>query len=102
MRTAFVRLYNKGLIYQGERIINWCPRCQTALSDLEVQHKDITGNLYYMRYPLADGDGYVTVATTRPETYLGDTAVAVNPKDKRYQKLIGKKVILPIINELFP
>ncbi|MEJ2740725.1 MAG: valine--tRNA ligase, partial [Dehalococcoidia bacterium] len=89
--------YDKGLIYQGERIINWCPRCQTALSDLEVQHKDINGNLYYMRYPFADGSGFVTVATTRPETYLGDTAVAVNPNDKRYKGLTGKKVVLPVI-----
>jgi valyl-tRNA synthetase len=102
VRTAFVRLYNKGLIYQGERIINWCPRCQTALSDLEVQHKDITGNLYYLRYPLADGDGYVTVATTRPETYLGDTAVAVNPDDQRFKSLVGKKVVLPVIGRVIP
>src|SRR4030043_180414 len=72
VRTAFLRLYNKGLIYQGERIITWCPRCQTALSDLEVQHKDITGNLYYFRYPLVDESNYIVVATTRPETYLGD------------------------------
>ena len=100
VRTAFVRLYNKGLIYQGERIINWCPRCQTALSDLEVQHKDITGNLYYLRYPLAEGDGFVTVATTRPETYLGDTAVAVNPDDKRFKALVGKKVVLPVIGRV--
>jgi valyl-tRNA synthetase len=99
VRTAFKRLYDKGLIYQGERIINWCPRCRTALSDLEVQHKDITGNLYYMRYPFADGTGYITVATTRPETYLGDTAVAVNPQDTRYTGLIGKKVVLPFINK---
>ncbi len=102
VRTAFVRLYNQGLIYQGERINNWCPRCQTALSDLEVQHKDITGNLYYLHYPMAESKGYITVATTRPETYLGDTAVAVNPKDKRYKKLIGKKVILPIIERVIP
>ena len=100
VRTAFVRLYNKGLIYQGERIINWCPRCQTALSDLEVQHKDITGNLYYLRYLLAEGDGFVTVATTRPETYLGDTAVAVNPDDKRFKALVGKKVVLPVIGRV--
>ncbi|MGA7677209.1 MAG: valine--tRNA ligase [Dehalococcoidia bacterium] len=100
VRTAFVRLYNKGLIYQGERIINWCPRCQTALSDLEVQHKDITGNLYYLRYPMAEGDGFVTVATTRPETYLGDTAVAVNPDDKRFKALVGKKVVLPVIGRV--
>jgi valyl-tRNA synthetase len=102
VRTAFLRLYNKGLIYQGERIINWCPRCRTALSDLEVQHKDITGNLYYLRYPIADSDGYITVATTRPETYLGDTAVAVNPADKRFSNLAGKKVILPIIERVIP
>ncbi|OGN91051.1 MAG: valine--tRNA ligase [Chloroflexi bacterium RBG_13_48_17] len=102
VRTAFVRLYDKGLIYRGERIINWCPRCQTALSDLEVQHKDITGNLYYLRYPLADVDGYVTVATTRPETYLGDTAVAVNPDDKRFKTLVGEKVVLPIIGRVIP
>ena len=102
VRTAFVRLYNKGLIYRGERIINWCPRCQTALSDLEVQHKDITGNLYYLRYPMAEGDGFVTVATTRPETYLGDTAVAVNPEDKRFKALVGKKVVLPVIERVIP
>ncbi len=100
VRTAFVRLYDKGLIYRGERIINWCPRCQTALSDLEVQHKDVTGNLYYLRYPLAEGEGYVTVATTRPETYLGDTAVAVNPDDKRFKTLVGKKVVLPVIGRV--
>ena len=102
VRTAFVRLYNKGLIYRGERIINWCPRCQTALSDLEVQHKDVTGNLYYLRYPMADGDGFVTVATTRPETYLGDTAVAVNPDDERFKSLVGKKVVLPAIGRVIP
>ena len=102
VRTAFVRLYNKGLIYRGERIINWCPRCQTALSDLEVQHKDVTGNLYYLRYPMADGDGFVTVATTRPETYLGDTAVAVNPDDERFKTLVGKKVVLPVIGRVIP
>jgi valyl-tRNA synthetase len=98
VRTTFLNLYNKGLIYKGERLVTWCPHCRTAISDLEVQHQDMNGNLFYMRYPLADGDGYVTVATTRPETYLGDTAVAVNPKDKRYQKLVGKKVVLPVIN----
>jgi len=100
VRTAFVRLYNKGLIYRGERIVNWCPRCQTALSDLEVQHKDITGNLYYLRYPMAEGDGFVTVATTRPETYLGDTAVAVNTDDDRFKALVGKKVVLPVIGRV--
>ena len=102
VRTAFVRLYNKGLIYRGERMINWCPRCQTALSDLEVEHKDIVGHLYYIRYPLTRSEGFVTVATTRPETFLGDTAVAVNPEDERYKNLVGKSVILPIIDKEIP
>ena len=98
VRTAFLRLYEKGLIYRGERIINWCPRCATALSDLETDHKDIQGNLYYVRYPLAGTKEFITVATTRPETILGDTAVAVNPKDKRFKGVVGKKVILPAVN----
>jgi len=102
VKTAFVRLYDKGLIYRGERIINWCPRCRTALSDLEVQSKDLTSNMWHMKYPYADGSGYITVATTRPETYLGDAAVAVNPEDERYTGLIGKKVTLPIINRAIP
>jgi valyl-tRNA synthetase len=102
VRTAFVRLYDKGLIYRGERMINWCPRCRTALSDLEVEHKDIVGHLYYIRYPLAQGKGFVTVATTRPETFFGDTAVAVNPQDNRYKKLIGKRVTLPLIDKEIP
>jgi len=102
VRTAFVRLYDKKLIYRGERMTNWCPRCQTALSDLEVEHKDIVGNLYYVRYPLAGGKGFITVATTRPETFLGDTAVAVNPADRRYERLIGKSVALPIIGKEIP
>ena len=103
VRTVFYNLYNKGLIYRGERIINWCPRCATALSDLEVDHQELIGNLYYVRYPLAeDNDKYVTVATTRPETILGDTAVAVNPDDKRFKALIGKKVILPAVKRVIP
>ena len=102
VRTVFVHLYDKGLIYRGERIINWCPRCQTALSDLEVDHKDIMGHLYYMRYPLAEEEGFITVATTRPETFFGDTAVAVNPEDNRYRGLVGKSVILPVINKKIP
>ena len=102
VRTTFVNLYNKGLIYRGERIINWCPRCSTALSDLEVEHEELEGSLYYIRYPLADGDGYLTVATTRPETMLGDTGVAVNPEDPRYRSLIGRKVVLPIIGRELP
>jgi valyl-tRNA synthetase len=102
VRTAFVSLYDKGLIYRGERMVNWCPRCQTALSDLEVEHKDIVGHLYYIRYPLTQRKGFVTVATTRPETFLGDTAVAVNPRDKRYENLIDKSVSLPIIGREIP
>ena len=102
VRTAFVRLYNKGLIYRGERIINWCPRCQTALSDLEVEYKSIIGHLYYVRYLLADEEGFITAATTRPETLLGDTAVAVNPRDRRYENLVGRDVILPLVNKRIP
>jgi valyl-tRNA synthetase len=102
VRTTFVNLYNKGLIYRGERIINWCPRCATTLSDLEVDHKDLHGHLWHLKYPLADGGGYLIVATTRPETMLGDTAVAVNPEDERYTNLIGKEVMLPIMNRRIP
>jgi valyl-tRNA synthetase len=103
VRTTFVSLYNKGLIYRGERIINWCPRCSTALSDLEVDHREMQSHLYYVRYRLEEGkEQYITVATTRPETILGDTAVAVNPKDKRYSKLLGKKAILPVIGRVIP
>ena len=103
VRTTFVNLYNKGLIYRGERIVNWCPRCATALSDLEVDHKEMQSHLYYVRYRLEKGaDKYITVATTRPETILGDTAVAVNPKDKRYKDLVGKKAILPAIGRAIP
>ncbi len=100
--SSFVNLYKKGLIYRGERIINWCPRCQTALSDLEVEHKSTTGQLFYIHYHLAEGNGFVTIATTRPETLLGDTAIAVNPEDKRYKGKIGKDVILPIVNRRIP
>ena len=99
---VFVHLYEKGLIYQGHRIINWCPRCQTALSDEEAPHQDLEGNLYYLKYPLKTPDpklpSGIIVATTRPETMLGDTAVAVNPNDKRYKKLVGKKIVLPLMN----
>ncbi len=94
---VFVDLYNKGLIYRAKRLINWCPRCETALSDLEVDHKDTQGNLYYIRYPLTDGSGSIMIATTRPETMLGDTAVAVNPDDDRYAPLVGKTVRLPLV-----
>ncbi|MDD5130265.1 MAG: valine--tRNA ligase [Candidatus Omnitrophica bacterium] len=96
---VFVRLYEKKLIYQGHYIINWCPRCQTALSDEEASHIELQGNLYYLKYPLKDNpQEFISVATTRPETMLGDTAVAVNPKDKRYKKYVGKYLILPIVN----
>ncbi|MFH2138583.1 MAG: valine--tRNA ligase [Candidatus Omnitrophota bacterium] len=99
---VFVRLYKKGLIYRGNYIINWCPRCQTALSDEEAPHKDLTGALYYLKYPIKDSQEHVVVATTRPETMLGDTAVAVNPKDERYKHLIGKTIILPLMNREIP
>jgi valyl-tRNA synthetase len=102
VRTTFYRLYNKGLIYRGERITNWCPRCATVLSDLEVEHKDEAGHLWYIRYPLEDGQDFLTVATTRPETMLGDTAVAVNPRDDRLAGWVGKKLILPLLNRPIP
>lgn len=98
VNKVFVDLYKKGLIYRGEYIINWDPKAQTALSDIEVDHKDINGAFYHVEYPIVDGEGTVEIATTRPETMLGDTAVAVHPDDERYQHLIGKKVLLPIIN----
>ncbi len=102
VRATFVNLYNKGLIYRGERITNWCPNCRTALSDLEVKYEDEDGSLYYIRYLLADGDGELVVATTRPETLLGDTAVAVNPDDERYRSYIGKNVVLPLLGRTIP
>lgn len=97
VREVFVRLYEKGLIYRGKKIINWDPAARTALSDIEVEYKEVQGNLYHLRYPLADGTGSIVVATTRPETMLGDTAVAVHPDDDRYKHMIGKKLVLPII-----
>ncbi|OMF22288.1 valine--tRNA ligase [Paenibacillus sp. FSL H8-0259] len=96
VRQVFIQLYRKGLIYRGKRIINWDPAARTALSDIEVEYKEVNGHLYHLRYPLKDGSGYITVATTRPETMLGDTAVAVHPEDDRYKDLIGKTLILPI------
>lgn len=102
VRKVFVTLYEKELIYRGEYIINWDPQARTALSDIEVIHKDIEGAFYHMTYPLADGSGVVEIATTRPETMLGDTAVAVHPEDDRYKALIGKKVILPLVNKEIP
>jgi valyl-tRNA synthetase len=102
VRTVFVRLYDEGLIYRGNRIINWCPRCMTALSDIEVEHVDVEGELVELRYPLSDGSGQVTVATTRVETMLGDTGVAVHPDDDRWRHLIGRTAILPIIGRELP
>jgi valyl-tRNA synthetase len=102
VREVFVSLYEKGLIYQGSRITNWCPRCQTALSDIEVEHVDEQGKLWYFKYPLADGSGYITIATTRPETIPGDTAIAVNPEDERYKNLIGKMAVLPVNGREIP
>ena len=102
VKEVFVNLYNKGLIYRGDRIINWCPECKTALSDAEVEYVEEDSNLWYIKYPVKDSDEYVVVATSRPETMLGDTAVAVNPKDKRYASMKGKTLILPIVNKEIP
>ena len=102
VRHVFVKLYEEGLIYRGERIINWCPNCRTAISDAEVDFEEKEGSFWHLRYPLADGSGYIELATTRPETMLGDTAVAVHPEDERYRHLIGKTVILPLVNREIP
>ena len=102
VREVFCSLYEKGLIYKGKRIINWCPNCTTALSDAEVEYEEKPGHFWHIRYPLTDGSGYVTVATTRPETMLGDTAVAVNPNDERYTDIVGKTCILPLVNKEIP
>ncbi len=102
VREVFVRLYEKGLIYQGSYIVNWCPHCLTAISDDEVEHEERHGKLWHVQYPLEDGEGYITVATTRPETILGDTGVAVNPADPRYSHLIGRHAILPVLNRRIP
>lgn len=102
VKDTFIRLYEEGLIYKGSRIINWCPDCKTALSDAEVEYQEENGHLWHIRYPFEDGEGYVTVATTRPETMLGDSGVAVNPKDERYTDLVGKNVILPIVGKAIP
>ena len=102
VKEVFVNLYNKGLIYRGERIINWCPHCLTSLSDAEVEYEDQKGHFWHLRYPLADGSGYIQMATTRPETMLGDTAVAVNSNDERYKDYVGKMVDLPIVHRQIP
>ena len=102
VKEVFVKLYNDGLIYRGTRIINWCPHCKTSISDAEVEYKDMDGNFWHIRYPVKDSDEFVYLATTRPETLLGDTAVAVNPKDERYAHLIGKTLILPLVGREIP
>ncbi len=102
VKEVFVNLYNKKLIYRGERIINWCPHCLTSISDAEVEYEDQAGHFWHLRYPLSDGSGYIQMATTRPETMLGDTAVAVNPNDDRYKDMVGKTVILPIVHREIP
>ncbi len=102
VREVFVNLYEKGLIYQGKRMVNWCPHCRTTISDAEVEYEDQAGYFWHLRYPFKDGTGYVELATTRPETLLGDTAVAVNPDDERYKDLIGKTLILPIVHREIP
>ena len=102
VRKVFVTLFEEDLIYQGYRIINWCPRCETALSDIETEYQDLPGRLYYMKYPIEGSDHFITVATTRPETMLGDTGVAVNPEDERYTHLIGKNVVLPLMEREIP
>ena len=102
VKEVFVRLYEKGLIYRGERIINWCPHCKTSISDAEVEYEDQAGHFWHLRYPFKDGSGYLELATTRPETMLGDTAVAVNPNDERYKDIVGKTLILPIVHREIP
>ena len=102
VKEVFVNLYNKGLIYRGERIVNWCPHCLTSISDAEVEYEDQAGHFWHLRYPFKDGSGYLELATTRPETMLGDTAVAVNPNDERYKDIVGKTLVLPIVHREIP
>ncbi|MBQ2273160.1 MAG: valine--tRNA ligase [Clostridia bacterium] len=102
VQNVFLHLYEKGLIYRGERIINWCPHCRTSISDAEVEFEEQNGHFWHLRYPFEDGSGYLELATTRPETLLGDTAVAVNPKDERYKDMVGKNLVLPLVGRLIP
>ncbi len=102
VRKAFVQLFDKGLIYKGNRMVNWCPNCNTSISDVEVEHEDVESSLWHIRYEYSDHTGYITVATTRPETMVGDVAVVVNPEDERYRDVIGKTVILPLVNREIP
>lgn len=99
---AFVQLYNRGLIYKGTSLVNWCPKLQTAVSDLEIEHSDENGFMYYIRYPLHDSPGYIPVATTRPETLFGDTAICVHPEDERYQHLVGQFAKVPFVDRKIP
>lgn len=102
VEEVFIRLYDKDLIYRGDRIINWCPNCKTAISDAEVEHEDSKGNLWYIKYPIKDSEEFITIATTRPETMLGDLAIAVHPEDDRYSHIVGKYAILPLVNREIP
>jgi valyl-tRNA synthetase len=102
VKEVFIRLYEKGLIYRGERIINWCPKCNTSISDAEVEYEEKEGHFWHIKYPIKDSNEYIVIATTRPETMLGDTAVAVHPEDDRYKHLVGKTVILPLVNREIP
>ena len=102
VKEVFVNYYEKGYIYRGERIINWCPKCLTSISNAEVTYEEQEGSFWHLRYPFADGSGYMFLATTRPETLLGDTAIAVNPKDERYKNVVGKTVILPLVGREIP
>jgi valyl-tRNA synthetase len=102
VKEVFVKYYNQGLIYRGERIINWCPHCLTSISNAEVEYEEQPGHFWHIRYPFEDGSGYINLATTRPETLLGDTAVAVNPKDERYKDVVGKMLILPLVGRKIP
>ena len=102
VEEVFLRLYEKGYIYKGSRIINWCPVCQTSLSDAEVEHEEQAGHFWHIRYPIVGTDRSLVIATTRPETMLGDTAIVVNPEDERYTDIIGKKAMLPLVNKEIP
>src|SRR5699024_5043757 len=102
VEEVFIKLYNKDLIYRGDRIINWCPSCSTAISDAEVEHEETKGSIWHVKYPLKDKEGYIVIATTRPETILGDLAIAVNPRDERYKDLIGETCILPLMDREIP
>ena len=102
VEEVFIKLYEKGYIYKGSRIINWCPKCKTSLSDAEVEHEEQEGHFWHIKYPIVGTDRFLEIATTRPETLLGDTAIAVHPDDERYQDIIGKNVILPLVNREIP